>query len=88
MKKYLIIILFTIICLTGCEEKVYVENPEVININKEEFEVFSDVYLYDIIDNPNKLEIVTDNYQIDTEEIGKKTHEIFPASTFRQTQGK
>ena len=76
MKKYFSLILLIIICITGCGTRTYVENSEFINIKNSEIEVFSDIYLYDLFDNPSNLEIISDNHQIDTEEIGKKTIEV------------
>lgn len=76
MKKILILSSIVIILLTGCGKKNYVENPEVINISNSEFEVFSDVNLYDILYNPNNIEIISDNYVIDTNSIGEKTYEV------------
>ena len=75
MKKLLFLLLVVII-MTGCESKNYVENPKAINIKKETIEVFEDINLYDLLEKENEVSFITDNYQIDTEEIGKKTHEI------------
>ncbi len=74
MKKLLLIFL-SLLCITGCGKKEYVETSEFININKNEFEVFSDVTLYDII-SYNNVELISEDYQIDTEIIGEKSYEI------------
>lgn len=75
MKKFLLFLMI-IFSVSGCGKKIYVENPEVINIKNDTIEVFEDIYLYDLLEKNSDVEYVTDNYIIDTEEIGEKTHEI------------
>ena len=72
--KY-ILLFITVFILTGCKEKInVVTETEDITINKE-IEVYSDIYLNDII-TINDVELLSDNYKIDTEELGIKTYEI------------
>jgi GH25 family lysozyme M1 (1,4-beta-N-acetylmuramidase) len=73
MKK-VVVLLLTLLCITGCG-KEYVESSEYISVNKKEFEVFSHVTLYDII-SYNGIDLVSDDYDIDTETIGEKSEEI------------
>lgn len=75
MKKNIFLLFFILLLLTGCG-KEYVENPEVINIKNDEFEVFSDISLNDIVTLEENVELLSDNYIIDTEEIGNKTYEL------------
>lgn len=72
--KY-ILLFISIFMLTGCKEKInVVTETEDITINKE-IEVYSDIYLNDII-TINNIELLSDNYKIDTEELGTKSYEI------------
>ncbi len=75
MRKFSLILLVLIIMI-GCEKKNYVENPEVINIKKETIEVFEDINLFDLLEKENDVSFITEDYKIDTDEIGEKTHEI------------
>lgn len=75
MKRFLVILLVLLV-ITGCGKKNYVENPEVISLKKDTIEVFDEIKLYDLIEKDSDVTFVTDDYQIDTEEIGNKIHEI------------
>ncbi len=79
MKKRIVLIIIVGLLLTGCgKEKIYEDVSdtyfEVIN-NK--VEVYSDVYLTDVINNKNNIEVITKNFQIDTENLGTKQYEIY-----------
>ena len=73
--KY-IIILLSIFMLTGCKEKIIEVDNVPFNINREDIDVYSDVYLNDLISNNSDVEIISDNYKIDTEDLGNKEYEI------------
>ncbi len=78
MKKILLIIMISLL-LTGCgKEKIYEDltdtNFEVIN---DKIEVYSEVYLEDIINNKNNIELITNNFPIDTEDLGTKEYKIY-----------
>ena len=74
--KY-IILFFSIFLLTGCKEKIYVSEEENgFSINKSNILVYDDVYLNDILNITDDIELLSDNYKIDTDELGNKTYEI------------
>ena len=62
----------------GCEEKVY-EDPkqDYISVALENTNVYSDVHLNDILVNDKNVEVLSKNYQIDTDELGEKEYEIY-----------
>lgn len=70
-----IIIFISIFILTGCKEKInLVSETEDIIVNNE-IEVYSDIYLNDII-TINDMELLSENYRINTDELGLRTYEI------------
>lgn len=64
--------------LTGCKEKINeVEELDKFSINTNDVEVYSEIKLFDIINNIDEnVEILSDNYKLDTENIGNKEYEI------------
>lgn len=78
--KYIIILVLSVFFLSGCEEKIFEDNSNehIINL-KEDIEVYSDTYLKDVIskkEDDDFVEIVSDNYKIDTTTLGKKEYEV------------
>ena len=78
MKKIIILIL----CLFtfGCgKETVYQdETNDFINVKESSIEVYSDIYLNDIIDILNNdINITSDNIKIDTTELGDQEFDIY-----------
>ena len=78
MKKYLYVILGSLLLLTGCEKKISIQNiihedynklPEnaYVTINKE-IEVFSEPYLLTVVDTNMEIK----NIKLDTEKIGEQ----------------
>ena len=74
----LLIVLFISLFLMGCEEKVY-EDPkqDYVSVALDTANVYSDISLNDILVNDKNVEIISDNYQIDTDELGEKEYEIY-----------
>ena len=73
----LLILLLSIFILTGCKDKVYeVENSIGFSIT-EKVSVYDDVYLNDILKlDDNNIIVLSDNYKIDTGELGSKEYEL------------
>ena len=72
--KY-IIILLSIFMLMGCDKIIEVDEIPFI-LNKEGINVYSDIYLNDLLSNLNDVEILSDNYKIYTDDLGTKEYEI------------
>ena len=76
MKK-LFIILGSLFFLSGCSSKVILDTEgENIKSIMDSVEVYSDVYLNDVIDNIKGVEILSNNELIDTNTLGKKELEV------------
>lgn len=78
--KYIIVLIISIFFISGCEEKVYKDNgnEHIIEL-KEDIEVYSDIYLKDVITKKEEddfVEIISENYKIDTTKLGKKDYEV------------
>ena len=72
MKKYIVVIMLCIV-LTGCKSKVIEDNTnDNLKVIMNNIEVYSDVYLYDVIDNISDVSITTKNSLIDTSSLGEK----------------
>lgn len=76
MKKVYLAFVLCLILLTGCvsKEKEYTVGDD-LSVKTKDIEVFSDIYLKDIIDS-KEYEIISDNYKIDTEVIGTFDYEL------------
>ncbi len=76
MKKYIILFLLCLV-LTGCKSKVLVDDTnDNLKIIMNNVEVYSDVYLNDIIENVGNVKINSDNRLIDTNSLGEKQIEV------------
>ncbi len=71
--KYILLLLSLFIC--GCSKKIEERETKDITINTSVVSVYDDIKLYDLI-NYNDIEIVSDNYKIDTDTLGSKEYEI------------
>ncbi len=72
MKKYIVVILLCLV-LTGCKSKIIEDNTnDNLKVIMSNIEVYSDVYLYDVIDNISDVSITTKNSLIDTSSLGEK----------------
>ena len=71
----IIVFLLSIFLLSGCKEKVNEIDSISFNINNT-VEVYSDVYLYDLLSNIDDIEIISDNYKIDTDLVESSEYEI------------
>ena len=61
MKKYIVVILLCLV-LTGCKSKIIEDNTnDNLKVIMSNIEVYSDVYLYDVIDNISDVSITTKN---------------------------
>ncbi len=74
-------VLFIFICLLLCgcgKERVVIDDTnDFLTLNKTDIEVYSKVYLNDIINVVNEdVKIISDNYKIDTDKLGKKSVEV------------
>lgn len=75
--KVVIILIISLFTLCGCDEKVVLDNTEdYIKVNKKEVEVYSDVYLNDLISVANDIKLAEDNLKIDTEKLGEKEYTL------------
>ncbi len=75
MKKILIVLMCFLVC--GCSEKI-IEDTTGENVKSimDTVEVYSDIYLNDLIDNLNNVEILSKNKLLDTNTLGKKEVEV------------
>ncbi len=76
----LVVLLMISLLVTGCGKEKIIEDTskDVLSTNMSNVEVYSDVYLQDIINLENKdAKIVSDNYQIDTTKLGKQELEVY-----------
>ena len=72
----LVIIFIISFILTGCSEKIYEEkNVNYFKIENKDIDVYSNVYLNDILINNSNYQIVSENYQIDTDSLGEKEYQ-------------
>lgn len=71
----IIIIILAFIMLSGCKTKVVEVDSIPFNINTN-IEVYTNTYLYDLLSNTFDIEIISDNYKIDTDIVRKKEYEI------------
>lgn len=69
--KTIIFIIISLFMLTGCEEKIYDGSLDNIDILTDTILVYDDIYLKDVI-NTNNIELLTDNYKIDTNKVGEQ----------------
>lgn len=78
--KFIIILIISLL-ISGCGEKIYEDKSQsYIEIISKEVPVYSDIYLNDILtktDNNNFVKITSDNYKIDTNDLGKKEYEVY-----------
>ncbi len=73
----LVIIFIISFLLTSCSEKIYEEkNVNYFKIENKDIDVYSNVYLNDILINNSNYQIVSENYQIDTDSLGEKEYSI------------
>lgn len=77
----LIILLLSLFILTGCENIHEDNSDEYINILRKEIEIYSDVYLNEIIvkeeTTKNEIEITSENYKIDTTKLGVQEYDVY-----------
>ena len=81
MKKCFLILLAIMFLVAGCEEKETEKIEEVsttdyLQVNNSDIEVYTDVYLKDIVKSDDNVKIISDNYKIDTEKLGNKNYEV------------
>ncbi len=75
--KILLIFLISFF-LTGCKERIYEEkNVDYFKIENKNIDVYSDIKINDILINNSSYEIISNNYQIDTNKLGEKEYEIY-----------
>ena len=73
----IIIIIFISFLLTGCREKIYEEkNINYFQIANKNIDVYSKVKINDILINKSDYEIISENYNIDTNTLGEKEYSI------------
>jgi len=76
--KYVLMIIISLLFLTGCEDKIYEDTlEENITLINNEIDVYSDIYLKDIIELKNDLKLDSNNYKIDTSKLGIKEYDIY-----------
>ncbi|MFV0396378.1 MAG: GH25 family lysozyme [Coprobacillaceae bacterium] len=75
MKKITILLILVFLC--GCSKQPVEATPQElsVNFNDKDIEVYSEVYLHDLVSNTN-AKITSDNKLIDTSKIGKHEYEI------------
>ena len=71
----IIIIILSVFMLSGCKPKIIETDVIPFNIDTT-IDVYDNIYLYDLLNNIDGIEIISDNYRIDTDVIGKKEYEI------------
>ena len=78
MKK-VVLILFICLLLTGCKEKIYVdETSDFIEVSKSSVEVYDKAKLFDFINiKRDDIELLTKDTDIDTEKLGTQEYEIY-----------
>ena len=79
MKK-IILLVFISLLLVGCKEKVFEDkNQKFVKLIESNVPVYSDTFLKDIVElsTNDNIELVSDNYKIDTDTLGEKEYEVF-----------
>ena len=75
--KYLIIFLVSIL-LCGCEEKVYEDdNQDNFKVITDVVNVYSDMKLSDVLINESGVELISEDYDIDTSKLGNKEYKVY-----------
>ena len=73
--KY-IIILISVFMLSGCSKKIIDVDSIDFKLNTSDISVYKDIYLNDLLSDIDNVEIISDNYKIDTNSLGNKEYEI------------
>ena len=76
--KYIIIVMVMLL-LSGCNGIKNVDKSEFFNIKNNNIEVYEEVYLQDLLEmqvTDKNFQLISDNYRIDTNTIGKKKYEV------------
>ena len=76
--KYIIIVMVMLL-LSGCNGIKNVDKSEFFNIKNNNIEVYEEVYLQDLLEmqvTDKNFQLLSDNYRIDTNTIGKKKYEV------------
>ena len=71
----IVMLLLSIFLLSGCKPKIIETNDIPFNINNI-VDVYSDVYLYDLLSDIGDVEIISDNYKIYTNVVGNMEYDI------------
>lgn len=75
--KVVIVVLISLFTLCGCDKKAIIDNTEdYIKVKTKEVEVYSDVYLKDLINVASEVKLENDNKKIDTEKLGEKEYTL------------
>ena len=76
--KYIIIVI-VMFFLSGCNGIKNVDKSEFLNIKNDNIEVYDEIYLQDLLEmqvTDKNFQLLSDNYRIDTNTIGKKKYEV------------